>query len=175
LLSIEVTLSNKVIRRGDMFGIYLDITNGFKENITVKRIKLTAPMGFINLTELEEMRRIKDELKRTQSLYEDAQQAEKKAKAEYSKVKLDLEKDKKDQIIAEQAQQAAKVKEGESFGTYKGKPVRADEVIPAMESHREDIDRTQQDVMTAQKKQEELRAKLKQIKKEIASSIFSNW
>ncbi|WP_222424902.1 hypothetical protein [Candidatus Nitrosocosmicus arcticus] len=39
-------ISNKSIRRGDLFGIYVEIINGNPEEITIKRITLTAPMGF---------------------------------------------------------------------------------------------------------------------------------
>lgn len=49
LLSVKPTLSSKNIRRGDQFGIYLDIKNGFTENITIIRTELCVPMGFFSL------------------------------------------------------------------------------------------------------------------------------
>jgi hypothetical protein len=35
-----------VIRKGDYFGIYIDITNGYDSPILISEIKLVAPMGF---------------------------------------------------------------------------------------------------------------------------------
>jgi nucleotide-binding universal stress UspA family protein len=46
LIACQVTLSNKTIRRGDQFGIYLTIRNGFDKNIEVVNSELTCPMGF---------------------------------------------------------------------------------------------------------------------------------
>jgi len=46
LLSIQTSLSNKTIRRGDQFGIYLTVKNGFNYDIWLEKIELTAPMGF---------------------------------------------------------------------------------------------------------------------------------
>ena len=46
MISCQVTLSNKTIRRGDQFGIYLTIRNGFEKNVEVINSELTCPMGF---------------------------------------------------------------------------------------------------------------------------------
>ena len=35
MIACQVTLSNKTIRRGDQFGIYLTVKNGFNSDITV--------------------------------------------------------------------------------------------------------------------------------------------
>jgi hypothetical protein len=52
LLALIHTLSTKTIRRGDQFGIYVDVKNGFTDgDICIKYVELTAPMGFIQLEE----------------------------------------------------------------------------------------------------------------------------
>ena len=46
MLSLKQAISNRVIRKGDYFGIYIDITNGYDFPILISEIKLVAPMGF---------------------------------------------------------------------------------------------------------------------------------
>lgn len=51
IVPITATLSTKTIRKGDQFGIYLDVKNGLEKEITVTNVELTAPMGFIDIGE----------------------------------------------------------------------------------------------------------------------------
>ena len=45
MLSLKQILSNRVIRKGDYFGVYVDITNGYDSSVEISEIKLVAPMG----------------------------------------------------------------------------------------------------------------------------------
>lgn len=47
LLEVTFSFSNSIIKKGDHFSIYLNITNGHEGPITVTEVKLIQPMGFI--------------------------------------------------------------------------------------------------------------------------------
>jgi hypothetical protein len=42
--------SNRIIKKGDYFTIYIDITNGHEKEIKLIEVKISQPMGFIPMT-----------------------------------------------------------------------------------------------------------------------------
>jgi hypothetical protein len=46
LLAVDVSYSSKIIRRGDTFSLYVDITNGYSDEIVIMNVPITAPIGF---------------------------------------------------------------------------------------------------------------------------------
>lgn len=71
--TIRASVSTKIIRRADNFGIYIDVTNSGENEITIKQVKLGTPMGFIKLQDEaydahenweEDVRREKEEERR---------------------------------------------------------------------------------------------------------------
>jgi hypothetical protein len=51
LLKISTPSSNRIIKRGDYFNIYVDVLNGFNKQVTIKEIRFSQTMGFKALTE----------------------------------------------------------------------------------------------------------------------------
>lgn len=51
MIEITTSLSNKIIRRGDTFSVYVDISNGTEKPISLTRIKLVTSLGFIDVTD----------------------------------------------------------------------------------------------------------------------------
>jgi hypothetical protein len=47
LIEVSASLSNKIIKKGDYFSIYVDITNGHEEPITITDVRLFQPVGFV--------------------------------------------------------------------------------------------------------------------------------
>ena len=50
MLQITSRFSSKLIKKGDIFTIYIDIVNGHEETIKIKAVTISQPMGFIPLT-----------------------------------------------------------------------------------------------------------------------------
>src|SRR5206468_3007340 len=49
--------SNRIIKKGDFFTIYVDITNGHEEPIVLQEVKISQPMGFYPVT-LEKLKKL---------------------------------------------------------------------------------------------------------------------
>lgn len=50
MLQITSRFSSKLIKKGDIFTIYIDIINGHEKTIKIKAVTISRPMGFIPLT-----------------------------------------------------------------------------------------------------------------------------
>jgi hypothetical protein len=47
LIDISVKKSHNIIKKGDFFSVYVNVTNGHEQEITIKEIRLFQPTGFI--------------------------------------------------------------------------------------------------------------------------------
>jgi hypothetical protein len=47
LIEVSATLSNRIVKKGDYFSIYIDITNGHEDPINITQVRLFQPVGFI--------------------------------------------------------------------------------------------------------------------------------
>lgn len=50
LIKIGSNLSSRIIKKGDFFTIYIDITNGHEGPIDLREVKISQPMGFYPVT-----------------------------------------------------------------------------------------------------------------------------
>lgn len=55
MIGIRYSLSTKIIKKGDYFSIYLNITNGHEKQITLTGVNLFQPTGFIQREKIEEV------------------------------------------------------------------------------------------------------------------------
>jgi hypothetical protein len=49
LIELSIKKSNNIIKKGDHFNIYVNVTNGHEKEITIKEMRLFQPSGFIAL------------------------------------------------------------------------------------------------------------------------------
>jgi hypothetical protein len=50
MIQITTRFSNRIIKKGDYFTIYIDITNGHEKEISLSEVKISQPMGFLPVT-----------------------------------------------------------------------------------------------------------------------------
>jgi hypothetical protein len=50
LIELSALLSSRILRKGDVFSVYVDVRNIGKEPIHIVNVKLTSPLGFIKLS-----------------------------------------------------------------------------------------------------------------------------
>lgn len=50
LIQVNSRFSNRIIKKGDYFTIYIDIANGNEQEIKITEVKISQPMGFLPIT-----------------------------------------------------------------------------------------------------------------------------